>query len=76
MTGPWGGFSTGLVLAGSYGLGRKTYGIEQHIGHAGQRIGLWVMATGGVLAFAGGAAWAAATMRQLRRPERPLATAS
>jgi cytochrome c oxidase subunit I len=69
-------FSTGLVLAGSYGLGRKTLGIEQHIGHGGQRIGLWVMATGGVLAFAGGAVWAVAMMRRLRRPERQLATAS
>jgi hypothetical protein len=69
-------FSTGLVLAGGHGLGRKTYGIEQHIGNAGQRIGLWVMAAGGMLAFAGGAVWAVATIRRLRRSERPRVMAS
>ena len=60
-------FATGLVLAGSYGLGRKTYGVEQHLAGDGQRIGLWVAATGGVLAFAGGAVWAVAMARRLRR---------
>ena len=59
-------FATGLVLAGSYGLGRKTYGVEQQIGHVGQLIGLWVMAAGGMLAFAGGAVWAVAALRRLR----------
>jgi len=61
-------FSTGLVLAGSYGLGRKTYGVEQQIGNPGQGLGVWVMAAGGLLAFAGGAVWAAAAFRRLSWP--------
>lgn len=65
-------FSTGLVLAGSYGVGRKTYGIEQHLGGDGQKIGIWVAATGGVLAFTGGAVWAVAMARRLRRSEPQL----
>lgn len=59
-------FATGLVLAGSYGLGRKTYGVEQQVGNAGQSWGLAVMALGGALALAGGATWALAALRRLR----------
>jgi cytochrome c oxidase subunit I len=61
-------FSTGLVLAGSYGLGRKAYGVEQQVANAGQWSGLWVMAAGGLMAFAGGAVWAVAALRGLRGP--------
>ncbi len=59
-------FSTGLFVAGSYGLGRKTYGIEQQVDNFGQRTGLWTMAVGGSLALAGGATWAVAALRRLR----------
>ena len=65
-------FSTGLVLAGSYGLGRKTYGIEQQLGGDGQKMGIWIAAAGGALAFAGGAVWAVAMARRLRGAEAPL----
>ena len=61
-------FSTGLVLAGSYGLGRKAYGVDQQVANAGQWSGLWVMAAGGLMAFAGGAVWAVAALRRLRGP--------
>jgi len=61
-------FATGLMLAGSYGLGRKAYGVEQQIDHVGQGLGLGVMAAGGLLAFAGGAVWAVAALRRLRAP--------
>ena len=59
-------FATGLMLAGSYGLGRKTYGVEQQIERPAQMFGLAVMATGGLLAFSGGAVWAFAVLRRLR----------
>lgn len=61
-------FATGLMLAGSYGLGRKIYGVDQHISRTGQGIGLVVMAVGGMLAFAGGAVWAVAALRRMRAP--------
>ncbi len=61
-------FSTGLVLAGSYGLGRKTYGIEQRIEEAGQGVGIWIAAAGGILALAGGTVWAVCAWRWLRGP--------
>ncbi len=61
-------FSTGLMLAGGYGVGRKLYGVEQQLDRSGQLIGLSVMAVGGLLAFAGGAVWAVAALRRLRAP--------
>lgn len=61
-------FSSGLMIAGSYGLGRKTYGVDQQLDHQWQLVGLGVMAVGGVLALSGGATWAwVALSRWLRR---------
>jgi hypothetical protein len=47
-------FSLGMFIAGSYGMGRKTYGVEQHLRNTGQTIGMWVMGGGGLVALAGG----------------------
>lgn len=61
-------FSSGLMIAGSYGLGRKTYGVDQQLDHQWQLVGLGVMAVGGALALSGGATWAwVALSRWLRR---------
>jgi cytochrome c oxidase subunit I len=57
-------FSTGLFVAGSYGLGRKLYGMEQELLNAGQGVGLGIMAVGGTLALAGGVTWALAALRR------------
>ncbi len=59
-------FASGLMWAGSYGLGRKTYGVDQLLDRDGQQLGLLVMALGGTLALAGGGVWAFAAMRRLR----------
>ncbi|MEO8358737.1 MAG: hypothetical protein ABI672_01805 [Vicinamibacteria bacterium] len=59
-------FATGLMLAGSYGLGRKIFGVDQRVDQFWQAMGLRVMAVGGLLAFLGGAVWAWAAVRRLR----------
>jgi len=64
-------FASGLVLAGTFGLGRKTYGVEQSIANSGQTAGVVVMAVGGALALAGGATWALAALGRLRESGRP-----
>ncbi len=55
-------FSGGLFVAGTFGLGRKTYGEEQAITHGAQHIGLSVIALGGVLALLGGMLFAVAML--------------
>lgn len=60
-------FASGLMWAGSYGLGRKTYGVDQQLDRDGQQLGLLVMAIGGTLALAGGAVWAISAIARLRR---------
>jgi hypothetical protein len=47
-------FAVGFAFGGAHGLGRKTYGAEQHIRSIGEYIGLGIMGTGGLLAIAGG----------------------
>jgi len=47
-------FGLGFALAGAYGLGRKQYGIEQHVRSLGEYLGLSVMGLGGLVAVAGG----------------------
>lgn len=66
-------FSTGLMVAGASGLGRKTYGVDQLVLGAGQKAGIALMALGGALALAGGVTWAASLLALLRadRPGRP-----
>lgn len=58
-------FASGLMVAGGYGLGRKTYGVEQQLDNHGQHLGLLIVAVGGVLAFAGGVVWTIAVWREL-----------
>ena len=60
-------FASGLMWAGSFGLGRKTYGVDQQLDRDGQQLGLLVMAIGGALALAGGGVWAVAAVARLRR---------
>jgi hypothetical protein len=62
-------FSAGLMVAGGYGLGRKTYGVEQLVRGPGQQAGLLLVALGGVLALAGGIAWALSLVRLGRHLE-------
>jgi len=51
-------FASGLFIAGSFGIPRKTYGIEVVISNAGQLTGFAVLAVGGLLAFLGGSLFA------------------
>lgn len=60
-------FTTGLVIAGAAGLGRKTYGVEQQLAGGWQTVGLAVMAVGGALALAGGASWAVSALGVVRQ---------
>jgi len=47
-------FVAGFAYAGAYGLARKSFGADQHIGSIEAYIGLVVAGTGGLLAIAGG----------------------
>jgi len=59
-------FATGMFIAGTFGLGRKTYGSEHVFTHPGQYIGMGTMAIGGLIAFAGGFLFAFAVIPCLK----------
>jgi len=56
-------FSSGLFIAGSFGVERKTYGAEVVLTHVGQKVGFAVLAVGGVGAFVGGVLFAVVFFR-------------
>ena len=56
-------FALGFAIAGLHGLGRKQYGVEQHVRSAGEYLGLGVMGFGGALAVVGGLLFLAAMLR-------------
>lgn len=56
-------FALGFAIAGVHGLGRKQYGVEQHVRTAGEYLGLGVMGVGGVLAVVGGLLFLAIMLR-------------
>ena len=58
-------FGLGFALAGAYGLGRKQYGIEQHVRSLGEYLGLSIMGLGGLVAVAGGIFFLAVMLRRL-----------
>ncbi len=58
-------FSSGMFIAGSFGMERKTYGSELVFLNAGQKIGFFVMATGGILALTGGICFGVVILRCL-----------
>lgn len=58
-------FSTGMFIAGSFGMGRKTYGSELVLKNVGQYLGFGTMAIGGLIAFAGGLLFAIAIFPKL-----------
>jgi cytochrome c oxidase subunit 1 len=64
-------FSTGLMVAGAFGLGRKTYGVDQLVLGTGQKAGIALMAIGGALALAGGVTWAASLVVRTWRARSP-----
>jgi hypothetical protein len=59
-------FASGMFIAGSFGLGRKTYGVEHTFTNLGQTVGFAVMAVGGLVAFTGGLFFAFAVLPQLK----------
>lgn len=58
-------FGLGFALAGAYGLGRKQYGVEQHVRTLGEYLGLSVMGTGGVVAVVGGVFFLVVMVRRI-----------
>lgn len=58
-------FAVGFGIAGVYGLGRKQYGVEQHVRSVGEYVGLGVMGLGGILAVAGGLLFLAVMLRAI-----------
>lgn len=58
-------FGLGFALAGAFGLGRKQYGVEQHVRSLGEYLGLGVMGLGGLVAVAGGLLFLALMLRAL-----------
>lgn len=58
-------FAIGFGIAGVYGLGRKQYGVEQHVRSVGEYVGLGVMGLGGILAVAGGLLFLAVMLRAI-----------
>ncbi|MBI2514161.1 MAG: hypothetical protein HYV96_19485 [Opitutae bacterium] len=56
-------FALGFAIAGVHGLGRKQYGVEQHVRSLGEYVGLGVMGLGGILAVAGGLLFLAVMLR-------------
>lgn len=59
-------FAIGFGIAGVHGLGRKQYGVEQHIRTTGEYLGLGVMGLGGILAVAGGLLFLGLMIRAMR----------
>ena len=58
-------FGLGFALAGAYGLGRKQYGVEQHVRTLGEYLGLSVMGLGGFVAVVGGIFFLAVMLRRI-----------
>lgn len=58
-------FGLGFALAGAYGMGRKQYGVEQHVRSLGEYVGLSVMGLGGLVAVAGGIFFLAVMLRRI-----------
>jgi cytochrome c oxidase subunit 1 len=59
-------FSSGMFVAGTFGLGRKTYGSEHVIKNWGQTVGMGAMAIGGLCAFSGGLFFAFAIVPRIK----------
>lgn len=59
-------FAGGMFIAGSFGMGRKTYGAEHILSNWGQKLGFFMMAAGGLVAFTGGLLFALAVIPYLR----------
>ena len=58
-------FGLGFALAGAFGLGRKQYGVEQHVRSLGEYLGLSIMGLGGLVAVAGGIFFLAVMLRRV-----------
>ncbi len=69
-------FGLGFALAGAYGLGRKQYGVEQHVRSLGEYFGLSVMGLGGIVAVAGGIFFLAVMVRRIGAWHHPFTPAS
>lgn len=58
-------FSLGMFIAGSYGMARKVYGVEQKILHPAQTLGMRIMGLGGALALIGGVVFIVIMLKKL-----------
>ncbi len=63
-------FASGMFVAGTFGMSRKTYGSEHTFEHLGQTVGFLIMAIGGFIALTGGLFFAIAIYPYLR-PQAP-----
>lgn len=63
-------FATGMFVAGTFGMSRKTYGSEHSFDHWGQTLGFSIMAGGGLIALLGGIFFAVAIYPYLKLGRR------
>jgi heme/copper-type cytochrome/quinol oxidase subunit 1 len=60
-------FGLGMVIAGFYGVQRKTYGVEQIITEPVARLGMGVMGIGGICAIFGALLFLILVLRRTKR---------
>lgn len=59
-------FAAGFGIGGWFGLGRKSYGAEQHVRETGEFIGIVIMGLGGLIAAAAGLWFLFLSLREIR----------
>jgi heme/copper-type cytochrome/quinol oxidase subunit 1 len=65
-------FATGMFVAGTFGMSRKTYGAQHQFENLGQTVGFLIMAVGGLIALAGGLFFAFAIYPYLKKEIQPV----
>ncbi len=59
-------FAAGFAIGGVFGLGRKAYGVEQHVRSTGEILGISIMGLGGLLAVIAGLWFLFLALREMK----------
>lgn len=59
-------FAAGFAIGGIFGLGRKAYGVEQHVRGTGEIVGIGIMGLGGLLAVIAGLWFLFLALREMK----------